>query len=242
MNLQRITIAILAITSSVCQTGGSEAALRGFVVDARTNKPVSLAHISAPPNYATQDGMTDGNGYFRLPLASTIKSGDPIRIRVDKTGYEAYDEIITASAEATRIALTPQSRSVPRPAPTEPPGVLGVKGAFRATMTCVPQAPRPGEIFHVTVSLTNVSNNPVSDAVVHIESYTPAVKRLEDPQPQQHQTFDAHQTHQYSIDLVDPSPEQIRIAVGIWSRDYKTQYDWIEDDGRITVGETAARP
>jgi hypothetical protein len=69
--------------------------LSGVVTDARSHVPIAQAMVSVVGGRAIHDEVADVNGIFVLTLLETVKPGDIIRLRVQKTGYETYDENVT---------------------------------------------------------------------------------------------------------------------------------------------------
>lgn len=86
----------------------------GVVTDAITHAAISGARVSAVGGQARQDAFSDDKGTFILRLGPAVKAGDTVRIRIEKTGYVAYDEQVPISMEIPlQVALTPARR--PRP-------------------------------------------------------------------------------------------------------------------------------
>ncbi len=70
--------------------------LIGTVRDATTRKPVARATVSAPGDTAQQNEITDDNGFFQIRIQG-VPVGEPVRIRVEKRGYEPSDSHYAAS-------------------------------------------------------------------------------------------------------------------------------------------------
>ena len=64
--------------------------LIGTVRNGKTGKPIGRAAVSAPGDTAQQSETTDDNGRFKIHIQG-IPIGEPIRIRVEKSGYKTSD-------------------------------------------------------------------------------------------------------------------------------------------------------
>lgn len=73
--------------------------LRGTVDDAKSRRPISGARVSVDGGRALHDDTTDNNGSFDLPLRLAVRAGERVRVRVERDGYEPYDEAVAASDE-----------------------------------------------------------------------------------------------------------------------------------------------
>jgi hypothetical protein len=95
--------------------------LRGTVSNATTRRPVSGARVSVAGGRAMHDDETDNTGSFDVPLRQ-VAAGELIRVRVEKEGYEIYDQGVVASeAKPLQVFLNPKLKSkqaVPAPSVT----------------------------------------------------------------------------------------------------------------------------
>jgi hypothetical protein len=100
---------LVLIVAQVCAQGIKQS---GVVSDKQSGAKIAGAIVSAAGGQATQEVVTDSNGLFILPLADGIKSGQTIRIRVQKTGYHTYDEQWPVSVEVfLQIGLEPLKKA-----------------------------------------------------------------------------------------------------------------------------------
>ena len=92
---------LLAVAALLCCTAAAAAGitLTGFVVDAKTSRPVAKANISAAGGLARRNAQTDRDGRFSLPLAPAVTPGQAIRLRVDSDDYVSIDLEVPASAD-----------------------------------------------------------------------------------------------------------------------------------------------
>jgi tetratricopeptide (TPR) repeat protein len=86
----------------------------GFVLQAKTKEPIRDAEVTVEGNLGKRDDVTDSKGTFSIPLADVVTKGDLIRIRVEKMGYETYDEQLSVSELPIKILLQSQTGSKER--------------------------------------------------------------------------------------------------------------------------------
>lgn len=109
---------LFLIVAQVCAEGIKQS---GVVSDKQSGAKIAGAIVSAAGGQATQEVVTDSNGLFILPLADGIKSGQTIRIRVQKTGYHTYDEQWPVSVEVfLQIGLEPLKKAHESAGPNVP--------------------------------------------------------------------------------------------------------------------------
>lgn len=104
----------LVLLGCLCTSAQQSATLhlRGTVSDAKSRRPVPGARVSVAGGHATHDDRTDTNGSFDLPLRQEVRPGERIRVRVEKEGYESYDEAVAASDEIPfQVLLLPKRKS-----------------------------------------------------------------------------------------------------------------------------------
>jgi hypothetical protein len=100
----------LLVLTSIQALG--QGTLSGTVSDANTHTPVTQANVSLVGGQATHDDTTDAKGNFILHLVSTVQRGDIVWLRVQKTGYDVYNEKVPVAAELPRpIQLVPSKPS-----------------------------------------------------------------------------------------------------------------------------------
>jgi hypothetical protein len=100
---------IAAMNLQVCAEGIKQS---GIVTDEQLRTRIAGANVSAAGGQAIRDAITDVKGTFILPLVEGVKSGDTIRIRVQKTGYLTYDEQVPVSVEVPlQISLVPLKKA-----------------------------------------------------------------------------------------------------------------------------------
>ncbi len=93
----------------------------GIVFDEQSRARIAGANVSASGGQAIRDAITDAKGTFILPLAEGVKSGETIRIRVQKSGYNTYDEQWPVSAEVPlQISLVPVKKAHESPGRVPP--------------------------------------------------------------------------------------------------------------------------
>src|SRR5271167_2377142 len=144
------------LRASPCEGGVK---LIGKVSDVLTHVGVAGAKVSAVGDDACETVITDDRGRFKLRLVSRIKSGESVRIRAEKTGYEVFDEIEGTSEVPLDILIRPQPLSnKPKPAPkqqqsgkdtaqtgpiTQGPGSIAQIGGVGNTATIIGTIPDP---------------------------------------------------------------------------------------------------
>ena len=89
--------------------------LRGIVRDSRSQRDVSGARVSVAGGLAKQDSHTDSKGFFDLPLLPEVRPGNDVRIRIEKVGYRAYDEVVAVGDVTLQFAINPANRSKKKP-------------------------------------------------------------------------------------------------------------------------------
>jgi hypothetical protein len=104
----------------------------GIVTDEQSRTRIAGALVIAGAK-AVNDAITDAKGTFSLTLVDGIKSGEIIRIRVQKEGYLAHDEEVAVSELPLQISLTPikkphesSGRSAGPTAPTQPVPIVAL--------------------------------------------------------------------------------------------------------------------
>ena len=108
MNSIILALVIVANAASAAQVGQAVLTLPGVVTDSRTGAPVAGARVGLVGEQAAQDEWTDAKGNFILTLSSTVKSGQIVRLRVDKEGFETYDENVPVGGALPRqVHLVP---------------------------------------------------------------------------------------------------------------------------------------
>jgi hypothetical protein len=104
----------------VCSVHAQEERLTmsGVVSDQEKHAPVVAAKVSVAGGLAN-DASTDSKGAFLLVLSNTVKPGQVVRLRVERAGYEVYDEYVAVARGITlQIALVPEK--LRKPAQKEP--------------------------------------------------------------------------------------------------------------------------
>ncbi len=110
----KIAVVLLAALSSVAwsaQVREESLTLSGVVEDSKTHEPIADAKVSLPGIQAVHEDYTDSGGVFTLELSSGIKPGMIVRLRVEKDGYQTYEEKMSVAVSlARRIPLTAKAR------------------------------------------------------------------------------------------------------------------------------------
>lgn len=98
MNLHPISILYIAVLLLIAPALQAQAPiLRGIVLD-DTGSPVKQAMVASVGAAALED-ITDDFGHFSLRLNPTLRAGDRLRVRVEKSGFQAFDsKVVVASA------------------------------------------------------------------------------------------------------------------------------------------------
>ena len=93
----KYTFMLLLIAFSLISATNAQTMLRGRVIDASNNTPLTGATIKAGDNSIT---TTDQNGTFSIPC------GNATRITISYVGYETADKTIKTCSEELTISLT----------------------------------------------------------------------------------------------------------------------------------------
>jgi hypothetical protein len=116
----------LALCSLVHAQQAKKLTMSGFVTDQQSHNPIEGARVTAVGNQANPD-TTDGSGSFILTLAEGVQEGNSLRIRVEKTGYRAYDKWVAVSStiplQVSLEIIMPHKGS---PAASMPPASLPI--------------------------------------------------------------------------------------------------------------------
>ena len=97
---------------------GQGLTLSGVVSNSRSRVHIEGASVSVVGNLAKHDAVTDVDGIFVVAFADTVKRGDVVRIRIQKTGYASYDKQVSVVPELVlQISLVPSD-----PPQKKPPG------------------------------------------------------------------------------------------------------------------------
>src|SRR5258708_25406109 len=72
--------------------------MSGIVVDGQSRRPVAGAIVSVIGNRSKSPTTTDNDGKFIITFAQGVEEGTSVRIRVEKPGYEVYDEWQSATS------------------------------------------------------------------------------------------------------------------------------------------------
>jgi hypothetical protein len=131
--------AIFLLASCLCVAGQqSTLHLRGMVTDSQSHLPVSGANVSVAGGLATRDDRTDTGGSFDLPLTANVRRGDRVRLRVQKDGYEIYDNAVAASEDIVlQVPINPAGQPKPNKHPEHEPTFRALKGPFAVTVGTV---------------------------------------------------------------------------------------------------------
>lgn len=89
---------ILALAAPQASALPDVLTLSGVVTDASSHAPIALATVSVVGGRAVQDEVTDSHGVFVLTLVESVRPGDIVRLRIQVTDYETYDENVVVSA------------------------------------------------------------------------------------------------------------------------------------------------
>ncbi len=72
--------------------------MSGIVVDGQSRRPVAGAIVTVIGNRSKSPTTTDNDGKFIITFAQGVEEGTSVRIRVEKPGYEVYDEWQSATS------------------------------------------------------------------------------------------------------------------------------------------------
>ena len=116
--MKRAIILFIILSSFVSGQQGPEdtITLTGVVQDAVSRLPIADAKVTLPGIQASHEDYTDSKGVFTLVLSKSVKAGTVVRLKVEKTGYEIYEEKLSAATPLARpIFLTPASLQKGKP-------------------------------------------------------------------------------------------------------------------------------
>jgi len=136
-------LAMLAMSLHVMRAANS-IILRGIVTDSQSRQPVTGATVSAVGSQARAPDTTDANGRFDIALRPDVESGDPVRVRVEKAGYQAYDVKTVASDNALlQVSLVRSPTATPSSAPPPRSDLrLQIEGVSQAAKLIAKEQPR----------------------------------------------------------------------------------------------------
>jgi hypothetical protein len=95
----------VALPASSCENG---LVLYGKISDSQTHIGVSGVTVSTAGDDACESAFTDNDGRFKLRLSPKIKSGQSIRIRAEKLGYDVFDQWEPVSDLPLEITISPK--------------------------------------------------------------------------------------------------------------------------------------
>jgi hypothetical protein len=127
--MSRVQAAALAIAlgfSLFSHAQAKKLTMSGVVTDKESRKPIEGATVTVVGNKANQE-TTDGEGAFILTFVEGVQEGDPIRVRVEKTGYRIYEALkpvsstipLQVSLEATSPSPKSKPDNITKQTPTE---------------------------------------------------------------------------------------------------------------------------
>jgi hypothetical protein len=73
--------------------------ISGYILDDENHQPLKGVSVAAIGDQGSAPATTDNKGLFILELASTVKAGDTVRVKCEKSGYESIDLQSPASSE-----------------------------------------------------------------------------------------------------------------------------------------------
>lgn len=120
---QFISIAFLVSValSELCGAQAKNLTMSGSVTDKESRQPLKGARVTIIGNKAISDETTDSKGKFIITFVQGVEEGNTVRIRVEKPGYEPYDEWVPVSSKVPQqislesVRAKPPSRA-PQPA------------------------------------------------------------------------------------------------------------------------------
>lgn len=118
-----LVLAVLFVFATPLAAQTKKLTMSGTVIDKHSHEPVKSAEVSVVGNKANQDS-TDSEGSFILSFSEGVHEGDAVRIRVEKSGYDIYDEWTAVSSEIPLHIYLESARSRLKTKPALPTNKL----------------------------------------------------------------------------------------------------------------------
>jgi hypothetical protein len=126
-----LVYALFSTAAVPAQISPAALSLPGVVTDLKTRGPVVGARVSLAGGLAAHDEITDSKGNFVLSLSSGVIPGQIVRLRVDKDGYEPYDENVPVGGTLPRmVSLVLKGAKSPQ---------LPARGSVRSDLASTPR-------------------------------------------------------------------------------------------------------
>jgi hypothetical protein len=87
--------------------------MSGVVTDKQSRRPIEGARVTIVGNKAKSDTTTDIEGLFIVDFVKGVEEGSRVLIRVEKSGYEAYNKWVAVSSTITLQISLLSNRPVP---------------------------------------------------------------------------------------------------------------------------------